>query len=72
MNNGKGEQEETISEVLINLGGESIVAFTEGSAQDNPGPTGAGAAIYINRMNSHAERLKRESARIVTIILGRL
>ena len=39
--------------------GESIVAFTDGSALGNPGPTGAGAAIYMNGLNSHAERLKK-------------
>ena len=55
MNNGKAEQEE----VLINLEGESIVAFLDGSALGNPGPTGAGAAIYMNGLSSHAERLKK-------------
>ena len=59
MNNGKTEQEENISETLTNLEGESIVAFTDGAALGNPGPTGAGAAIYMNGLNSHAERLKK-------------
>ena len=59
MNSGKAEQEENISKVLINLEGESIVAFTDGSALGNPGPAGARAAIYMNGMNSYAERLKK-------------
>ena len=47
INNGKGEQEENIGEVLINLGGESIVAFTDRSALGNRGPKGAGAVILV-------------------------
>ena len=34
------------------------MAFTDGSFLGNPGPTGAGAAIYMIGMISHAERLK--------------
>ena len=72
MNNGKAEQEENISEVLTNLEGESIVAFTDGSALGNPGPTGAEAAIYMNGLNSHAERLKREICKNGNNYLGEI
>ena len=72
MNNGKAEQEENISEVLTNLEGESIVAFTDRSALGNPGPTGAGAAIYMNGLNSHAERLKKEICKNGNNYLGEI
>ena len=42
----KTTQEENIKDVLSNLDFDSVVAFTDGSALGNPGPTGSGAAIY--------------------------
>ena len=74
VNNGKRDQEESISEVPINLGGEgeSIVAFIDSSALGNPGLSGTRAAIYMNGMNSHKERFKWDSARKVIIISRRL
>ena len=74
MNNSKRDQEDNINEVPINLGGEgeSIVASTNSSALGNPGISGASAASYMNGINSHIEKLKWDSARMVTIILRRL
>ena len=42
----KSTQEENIKEILGKLSSDNVIAFTDGSALGNPGPAGAGAAIY--------------------------
>ncbi len=41
------------TEYLTNLAANSVVGFTDGSALGNPGPCGAGAAIYSNGLSAH-------------------
>ncbi len=41
------------TEYLTSLPGNSVIGFTDGSALSNPGPCGAGAAIYIDGLASH-------------------
>ena len=36
------------AENYISKADNSVIAFTDGSALGNPGPTGAGAAIFLN------------------------
>ena len=46
--NSKEEQEENIQEVLVKSTDSGVLLFTDGSALNNPGPTGAGAVVYID------------------------
>ena len=57
--NTKAIQEENIRERLSQLGNDEIVIFTDGSPLSNPGPTGAGAVIYLNGYQSSPVLLKK-------------
>ena len=46
--NTKSRQEENVREVLHNTDDRDVFVFTDGSALGNPGPTGAGAVVYLN------------------------
>ena len=48
---GKTVQEENIKEILDSIDANCVAVFTDGSALGNPGPTGAGAAIYHNGLD---------------------
>ena len=49
---GKNIQEENIKEILDGIDSSCVAVFTDGSALGNPGPTGAGAAIYHNGLDN--------------------
>ena len=57
--NEKTIQEENIKVVLENLGNDCVAAFTDGSALGNPGPTGAGAVIYLQGLLDNPVCLKK-------------
>ena len=46
--NTKEDQEVNIREVLDQCSSQDVLLFTDGSALTNPGPTGAGAVIYLD------------------------
>ena len=50
--NSKEEQEENIREFLVKSTDIDVLLFTDGSALNNPGPTGTGAVVYIDGYNS--------------------
>ena len=50
--NTKTDQVENIREILGQIDENEIVAFTDGSALGNPGPTGAGAVVYLKGYHS--------------------
>ena len=52
-------QAQNIQHILDNLDDNSVVVFTDGSALGNPGPTGAGACIYMNGLDSTCFQLKQ-------------
>ena len=49
--NSKEEQEENIREFLVKSTDSGVLLFTDGSALNNLGPTGAGA-VYIDGYNN--------------------
>ena len=57
--NTKDIQVENIEAVLAGMKEDSVCAFTDGSALGNPGPTGAGACIYMSGLQSVPIQLKR-------------
>ena len=50
--NSKEEQEENIREFLVKRTDSYVLLFTDGLVLNNPGPTGAGAVVYIDGYNS--------------------
>ena len=63
----------TISKQLENLKDISnIVAFTDGSALGNPGPTGAGAVIYHNGMSSIPTKLASGVSKLSNNVHGEI
>ena len=52
--NSKDIQEENMRELLQEITQEEIVIFTDGSALGNPGPTGAGAVVYLDGYQSQS------------------
>ncbi|XP_045198655.2 uncharacterized protein LOC123552970 [Mercenaria mercenaria] len=52
-------QVSNIKDILGTCKDNCILAFTDGSAIGNPGPTGAGAAVYLNGYDSIPVLLKR-------------
>ena len=54
----KEVQEENIRELLSKLQAEDVIIFTDGSALNNPGPTGAGGVVYMDGYNSTPVLLK--------------
>ena len=59
LDNEKKIQEENIKVLLENLGNDCVAAFTDGSALGNPGPTGAGAVIYLQGLLDNPVCLKK-------------
>ena len=57
--NSKEEQEENIREFLVKSTGSDVLLFTDGSALNNPGPTGAGAVVNIDGYNSVPVTIKK-------------
>ncbi|MEW8546767.1 MAG: reverse transcriptase domain-containing protein [Candidatus Thiodiazotropha sp.] len=57
--NAKSIQEENIRSLLQQISHEEIVIFTDGSALGNPGPTGAGAVVYLDGYQSSPILLKK-------------
>ena len=57
--NTKSRQEENVREMLHNSDERDILVFTDGSALGNPGPTGAGAVVYLNGYQSVPVLLKK-------------
>ena len=59
--NSKEEQEENIREFLTKCTDtcRDVLLFTDGSALNNPGPTGAGAVAYIDGYNSVPVLMKK-------------
>ena len=51
--------EENIRELLSKLQPEDVIVFTDGSALNNPGPTGAGRVVYMDGYNSTPVLLKK-------------
>ena len=50
--NTKSRQEENVREMLDNTDDGDVLVFTDGSALGNPGPTGAGAVVYLDGYQS--------------------
>ena len=59
--NSKNVHVENIREKLKQIKEDEIMIFTDGSALGNPGPTGAGAVIYMNGYHTSPILLKRGS-----------
>ena len=57
--NSKEDQEENIRDFLTKCTGRDVLLFTDGSALNNPGPTGAGAVAYIDGYNSTPVLMKK-------------
>ena len=57
--NTKTDQVENIREILGQIDENETVAFTNGSALGNPGPTGVGAVVYLKGYNSSPLLLKK-------------
>ena len=60
------------AENYINKAGNNIIAFTDGSALSNPGPTGAGAAIFLNGINHEDIKARRPVSAMSTSYHGEL
>ena len=50
--NTKSRQEENVREMLHNTDDRNVLVLTNGSALRNPGPTEAGAVVYLNGYQS--------------------
>ncbi len=72
--NAEQKRESTIraANFLGNLSNTTLVCFTDGSALGNPGPCGAGAAVYLNGTSSHPVTLHRATAKMSTSYHGEL
>ena len=57
--NTKSRQEENVREMLDNTDDRDVLVFTDGSALGNPGPTGAGAMVYLDGYQSVPVLLKK-------------
>ena len=57
--NTKSVQEENIRALLQTMNRENVIVFTDGSALSNPGPTGAGAVVYLEGYQSSPVLLKK-------------
>ena len=57
--NTKSDQVNNVIEILSQIKENEVVIFTDGSALGNPGPTGAGAAVYLNGYQSSPILLKK-------------
>ena len=59
LTNSKEDQEENIRDFLTRCTDRDVLLFTDGSASNNPGPTGAGAVAYIDGYNSTPVLMKK-------------
>ena len=57
--NTKSDQVDNVIEILKQIEENEVVIFTDGSALGNPGPTGAGAVVYLNGYQSSPILLKK-------------
>ena len=57
--NTKSVQEDNIRELLQTMNRGNVIVFTDGSALSNPGPTGAGAVVYLEGYQSSPVLLKK-------------
>ena len=57
--NTKSDQVNNMIEILKQIEENEAVIFTDGSALGNPGPTGAGAVVYLNGYQSSPILLKK-------------
>ena len=57
--NTKSDQVNNVIEILSQIKENEVVIFTDGLALGNPGPTGAGAAVYLNGYQSSPILLKK-------------
>ena len=57
--NTKTDQVENIREILGQIDENELVAFTDGSALGNLGPTGAGAVVYLKGYHSSPVLLRK-------------
>ena len=57
--NSKEDQEENIRDFLTSCTDRDVLLLTDGSALNNPGPTGAGAVAYIYGYNSTPVLMKK-------------
>lgn len=65
-------QEENIRDMLTKLDSNEILIFTDGSALGNPGPTGAGAVIYLGGYHSTPIMLKQSVSPMSNNFTGEL
>ena len=54
----KDIQETNVRELLTRLDQDEIIVFLDGSALDNPGPTGAGGMIFLDGYQASPVLLK--------------
>ena len=59
LENDTTAQEENMKQVLEEVEEDCVAVFTDGSALGNPGPTGAGAVIYMNGLQSDPISIKK-------------
>ena len=57
--NSKSQKADRIEDILQQIDESDICIFSDGSALGNPGPTGAGACLYMKGLNSDPIQLKR-------------
>ena len=70
--NTKTDQVENIREILEQIDDNDIVAFTNCSALGNPGPTGAGAVVYLKGYYSSPILLKKGVSPLSNNYTGKL
>ena len=68
----KDHQMENVNEILNRCSNNEIIIFTDGSTIGNPGPTGAGAVIYLNGYMCSPILLKQGVAKISNNYTGEL
>ena len=66
----KSDQVNNVKEILSQIKENEVVIFTDGSALGNPGPTGAGALVYLNGYQSSPILHKKVKVPLVTITQG--
>ena len=66
----KGDQVDNVLEILRQIEENEVVIFTDGSALGNPGPSGAGAVVYLNLYQSSPILLKKVLIPLVATTQG--
>ena len=70
--NTKSDQVNNVIEILRQIEENKVVIFTDGSALGNPGPTGAGAVVYLNGYQSSSIQLKKSVSLLSNNYTGEL